>query len=126
MKILFKISAFLSLFLISSCYYDSEESLSTTTQNSCDLSDVRFSTTVQPILQASCYACHSNQNATGSGDGIKLENFSDVQKVAQSGKLIGAVKHSSGYTAMPLGGNKLNDCEINKLQTWINNGMLNN
>lgn len=126
MKKTLKLSFILTFFFITSCYYDSEESLNPATQNSCDLTNVTFSATVKPILQASCYGCHSNQNAASSGDGIKLENYSDVQNIAKNGKLMGVLKHSSGYKAMPLGGAKLNDCDISKLQTWVNAGMINN
>ncbi|OFX58156.1 MAG: hypothetical protein A2066_02650 [Bacteroidetes bacterium GWB2_41_8] len=108
------------------CYYDNEEKLYSEISTSCDLTNVTFAATVKPILQASCYACHSNANATSSGDGIKLENYTDVQNLAKNGKLMGTVNHSKGYPAMPKGGGKLSDCEINQLQKWIDNGTLNN
>lgn len=111
---------------ITGCYYDNEEKLYSEISTSCDLNNVTFAATVKPILQASCYACHSNSNATNSGDGIKLENYTDVQKMAKDGKLMGTVNHSNGYSAMPKGGGKLSDCEINQLQTWIDNGTPNN
>ena len=39
---------------------------------------------------------------------------------------MGAINHLNGYAAMPQGGGKLTDCEISKLQKWIDNGKLNN
>jgi hypothetical protein len=39
---------------------------------------------------------------------------------------MGTVNHATGYSAMPKGGGKLTDCEIRQLQTWIDNGTLNN
>lgn len=121
-----KLSMLMFLLLFSGCYYDSEERLYPTVTSGCDLSNVTFSASVKPILQAACLSCHSNSNANNSGGGIRLENYSDLQTIAKNGKLMGVVKHSSGYQAMPLGGGKLTDCEINTLQTWINNGILNN
>lgn len=108
------------------CYYDSEEALYPTFSTTCDLSNVTFSATVKPILQASCLSCHSNSKASSSGAGIKLENYSDVVTTASNGQLMGAINHSNGYVAMPQGGGKLTDCEISKLQKWIDNGKLNN
>jgi hypothetical protein len=29
-------------------------------------------------------------------------------------------------SAMPKGGGKLSDCDINKIRSWLNKGMLNN
>jgi uncharacterized membrane protein len=108
------------------CYYDSEEALYPTISTTCDLTNVTFSASVKPILQASCLSCHSNAKAAGSGGGIKLENYADVVTSANSGRLMGAVNHSSGYSAMPQNGGKLTNCEISQLQKWIDNGKLNN
>ncbi len=114
------------IIFIAGCYYDNEEKLYSEISTSCDLNNVTFAATVKPILQASCFACHSNSTATSSGNGIRLENYTDVQNFAKNGILMGVVKHSSGYLPMPDGGGKLSDCEINQLQKWIDNGTLNN
>jgi len=111
---------------VSGCYYDNEEKLYPEISTTCDLGNVTFTATVKPILQASCLACHSNSKAANSGGGIKLENYADVQIHAKNGKLMGTIKHLSGYQEMPLGGGKLTDCEINQMQKWIDNGILNN
>lgn len=108
------------------CYYDSEEKLYPQLSTSCDLTNVTFAATVTPILQASCFSCHSNSNAASSGGGIKIQNYADVVTLAKNGKLMGTVTHASGYQAMPQGGGKLSDCEINQLQKWIDNGTINN
>ncbi len=39
-----------------------------------------------------------------------------------NGSLLGVIKWESGYTAMPLNGNKLTDCEIIQIENWIQNG----
>lgn len=126
MKQLKKIRNILLLVVLTGCYYDNEENLYAQVSPNCDLENVTYNATVKPIIQASCLACHSNSKAANSGGGIKLENFADVQTQAKNGKLMGTIKHSSGYQEMPLGGGKLPDCEINKLQKWIDNGILNN
>ncbi len=124
-KILF-ISLIVFISIITGCYYDSEEALYPVVSTTCDLTNVTFSGTVVPILQASCLSCHSNSRAASSGAGIKLENYSDVVTTASNGQLMGAINHLNGYAAMPQGGGKLTDCEISKLQKWIDNGKLNN
>ncbi|MDP3644644.1 MAG: cytochrome c [Bacteroidota bacterium] len=111
---------------ITGCYYDNEEKLYSEVSTNCDLSNVTFVLTVTPILQASCLSCHSNSKAGSSGGGVKLQNYADVQVQAKNGKLMGVVKHASGFQEMPQGGGKLPDCEISKLQKWIDSGTLNN
>ena len=108
------------------CYYDSEESLYPQISNSCDTVNVSFGGTTKDILQASCLTCHSSSNAAALGGAIRLENYSDLIIQVNNGKLMGAIRHEPGYSAMPQGGGKLSDCEIIQLQAWINGGALNN
>lgn len=126
MKFFSKLLLVVLVSLVTGCFYDNEETLYGQVNTTCDLSNVTFAASVKPILQASCLSCHSNSNASSSGGGIRLQDYADVQTQAKNGKLMGTVKHASGYQQMPLGGGKLSDCEINTLQKWIDNGTLNN
>lgn len=126
MKFFSKLLLVVLVGLVTGCFYDNEETLYGQVNTTCDLSNVTFAASVKPILQASCLSCHSNSNASSSGGGIRLQDYADVQTQAKNGKLMGTVKHASGYQQMPLGGGKLSDCEINTLQKWIDNGTLNN
>lgn len=122
MKKITQITLIVLIAIISGCYYDSEERLYPKMYNPCDDLVPTFSKTVTTILQP-CMTCHSNSNASASGSGIKLENFTDVQS---NTSLMGSINHSSGFIAMPQSGGKLVDCEISQLQKWIDNGMPNN
>ena len=124
MKIMLKIFMFLAIAAIAGCYYDSEERLYPKLYNPCDDIDVTYSRTVTAILQP-CQLCHSNSQASSSGNGIKLQNYMDVMTVVKNGRLMGAVNHSDGFVPMPDGG-KLPNCEIAQLQKWIDSGSLNN
>ena len=126
MKSILRILLVLSVATIAGCYYDSEEKLYPVIPTSCDLKNVTYSATVKPILQASCYTCHSNANYANKGAGFKLENYADVLTLVQNGKLMGSVKHLSGFLPMPNSGGKLSDCEISQLQKWIDNKTPNN
>src|SRR3712207_291100 len=110
--------------LIISCSKSNEvqESNSTTSGNggtsSCNTTNMKFSADIVPILQSNCYSCHSNANKAISG--ISLEGYSNVKAKVDDGRLIGAITHASGFSAMPQGGAKLSDCIIQKIQSWIN------
>lgn len=115
------------LCFVFSCRYDSEEELYPQDEEPmCDTLNVSLSNTIRPILNANCYSCHSASNASVFGAGINLENYSELQNIAQSGRIIGAITHSPGFVAMPLEGIKLDECSINKIKAWINNGALDN
>lgn len=113
----------LSIFLtvaLSCTYHNEEEYFSNT---SCDIINVSYTTTIQPILEASCVSCHNASNAYGSVD---LSSHSKVAEVAQSGKLVSVIKHQEGFSPMPSGQPKLDDCTIAKIEAWVNNGYKNN
>ena len=125
MKLTIKILLILLVASVSSCYYDSEERLYPQISDPCSDTNVTFSGTVTTILQP-CQSCHSNSNASSSGKGIKLHDYSDVMVHVNNGKLMGSINHANGYLPMPNGGGKLADCEISQLQKWIDNGSPNN
>ena len=110
----------ISLFFVS-CYYDNEEALYPSLNNSCDTTNVTYSAAILPILQNNCYSCHSNANSAFGGN-VQLEAYSDV--VANIARIIPAIKQT-GSKPMPPSG-KLKDCSINQFDIWVRNGMLNN
>ena len=89
----------------------------------CDTLNVTYSGTIAPLLQAKCVGCH---NSASTGGNINLSNYTGAQVQALNGRLIGSVKHDAGYSAMPKGGTKLPQCEIDELTLWIAAGAPNN
>lgn len=89
------------------------------TNASCDLTNVNFSESVWPIIQNNCTGCHSGGNPSG---GISLTDYSDVSQVAASGILSAVINHESGVVPMPFNTNQLSQCDIDKIDTWIDAG----
>ena len=129
-KVLLPLSAIVivcSLMMVS-CSKSNEADLAAgngtdTTGNTCDTANMKYATNVQPIISSYCYGCHANGSASG---GISLDTYAKVKAQADNTNLMGTIRHTSGYPAMPLGGAKLSDCDINKIQAWINRGAQNN
>ena len=105
------------------CYHDKESDLYP--KGVCDTATVKWSTTIQPILQTNCaYAgCHSNADLAG---GINLTTYDGVKAVVDDGSLVGSIIHDPAYTPMPRGTEKLPDCTISKIRIWVAAGALNN
>ncbi len=107
-------TAFLFLF---SCYYDVEEELYPIDSNAaCDTTNVTYTLSIKPIMDASCNNCHSTQVASG---GIILDTYAGISAVAASGKLGGSVNWTGGYSAMPKGGSQLSPCNLKKINIWL-------
>lgn len=89
----------------------------------CDTTNVTFSGSVWPIVNAWCTGCHSGTVPQG---GLRLENYDQVAAIASDGRFYGAVAHLSGYVPMPYESPKLSDCAIATIRLWIEGGALNN
>lgn len=116
---------FLAGFGLTGCYYDVESELYPAGNCATTPAIVSYQTNVMPIIQTNCYVCHSNAAAASSGGNIMLEGHTNLQKVAVNGRLYAAISHT-GPSPMPKGGNKLSDCDIQLIKSWIDNGILNN
>lgn len=96
-----------------SCDYDT----------TCDTDNIRFSVEIQTILESGCISCH---NEASPSAGIRLDNYDRVVQVAESGRLLGAIRWEPAYVNMPFGGTQLSDCAIEQMELWIADGMPNN
>jgi hypothetical protein len=114
----------LFIILLFSCKYNNEQELYPVDPNTtCDTLNVTYSETVALIMQAQCNGCHSGINPSG---GIKTDNYTDIKTLVDNGRLMGSIKHQSGYSPMPKGGQKLSECDIAKIDIWVKSGALNN
>jgi len=104
----------------SSCYYDNEDDLYPfDSSTSCDTLNMTYSSNIKPIIDNNCVSCHQTSNPSG---GVLLDSYEQVVIHVDNGRLIGAVNHDPGFSPMPQGGNKLSDCNLNKIRAWINDG----
>lgn len=89
----------------------------------CDTTRYTFSGAIRPMLDKYCKGCHNNATASG---GYSYETYAGVKAAVDVGRLLGSVRHTAGYKAMPQGGNKLSDCEIRQIEQWVEAGANNN
>ncbi len=112
---------FIILFFLSFCTYNSENELYP--NEICDTSDISYINDIKPIFEQNCYSCHSNSYYSGN---LSLENFVHIQREVDDGDLLRNIKHEPGSIPMPKGAGKLSDCNINKIEAWVNRGIPNN
>lgn len=85
----------------------------------CDTSSVQYSSFIKPVIDTYCKGCHSGNSPSG---GINLSTYNGVKTIALSGQLVGSSTWANGFSQMPQGGNKLDDCTIAKFEAWIAEG----
>lgn len=114
LSVIFTISV---LFHFTSCTFDSEEDLLKT--NECDTVNVVYSD-LTFIFSGTCADCH-NRESTYRG-GIEMDTYESVKSSINTGLVLRAIKHEGDYN-MPYQMPKLSDCNIGKIEAWINEGM---
>jgi len=103
--------------IILQCESQNEEDLFGQTE--CDTSEVTYLNSIEPILRKNCYECHAINIATA---GIILEGYDNLILRVNSGRFPGAVNHRDGYTPMPKDRGKLPDCDLAKINIWLDDG----
>ena len=124
LKIFSKIIVAGSLFVTVSCTHTPDEIVNKNPNPeppidtlACDSTNVTYPGIVVPILNAYCISCHSGATPSGALD---FTDYGDVSFVAQSGQLMGSLKHLDGFSPMPQNANKISTCEIALIEKWIN------
>ena len=120
------------------CYNDKADMVNPNAASlGCDTTAVSYAATIATIIaNNNCNTCHSSSIAASAGGGIVLDNYTGVQGSVLAGQLIPAVRQDAScatctpaypsYHPMPLSGSKLDDCSINKIIAWVNQGAKNN
>ncbi len=114
---------------LAACYYDNEQDLYINDNSNpivCDTTGITYSGSILPIISAKCSKCHAAANYSTLGGNIRLDSYSDIQVYSANGRIMGAISHSPGYSAMPQNDPALSSCEIAFFKHWIQIGTPNN
>ncbi len=97
-------------------------------ENSCkqsvDTTQFRFQRSVYPIIKNYCFGCHNDKSEYSNS--IALQTYEQIKMTANSGKLLGVIKHKNGYKAMPDSKTKMDPAYIRIIEKWVESGALDN
>lgn len=118
------------ILITKSCTYHNEEELyPTTTTTTCDTTNAQFAAFISPLIRSTCAisGCHTAASAPVSA-GVNLSSYTTIKSYITSSKtaFLGSIKHDPRFSTMPKSAPKLSDCNIKKIEVWINAGLLNN
>lgn len=114
----------LSLLAFASCENNNELDLYGT--EPCDNTALTWDTGISEIFSAYCVYCH---NKVVHYKDVRHDIYQEELKViADDGgdRLRAVINHEGGYKQMPFELPKLSDCNIEKIETWLDNGALEN
>ncbi|MGK0363932.1 MAG: hypothetical protein ACI85O_000986 [Saprospiraceae bacterium] len=89
----------------------------------CNSTNTSFVADIYPLIEDHCLGCHQPTNTLGN---VNLVDYAHVRSYVINGSLVGSMKHTPGFFAMPPTGNKMTDCQIAQVQNWVIEGALDN
>lgn len=93
-------------------------------KDKCDTEAMSFKTDMLPILKDNgCTASSCHGAGSSNGD---LTIYAGLKFVADENRILGALRQEAGFSAMPKGGSKMDDCDIDKIAAWIEQGKKDN
>ncbi|MFT5511739.1 MAG: hypothetical protein ACI8SE_000132 [Bacteroidia bacterium] len=92
-------------------------------QKLCDSLNISYNTHIKTTIDANCNTAYCHAQGTG---GFMLGTYNEVKTAAKKATFLGAIKHESGFEAMPKGGAKLSDEIIQQLECWEKTGFKEN
>ncbi len=105
------------LVVLNSCVSNVEEELYP--PDTCDTTQVTYSGTIAAIIELNCYACHEGEQSVS---GIPLNGYNNLKAMVDAGRLIGALRHQEGFSPMPQNASALPECELLKIEKWVDDG----
>lgn len=108
--------------LFYNCESDSINDISNQAPNPDPEVKVSYVTDIAPIMSANCTSCHSNPPISGAG--IPLTTYSEVKDGID--QVLDRINRNEGDPKlMPIGGPKLPQSVIDKIQKWKDDGFEN-
>jgi len=105
---------FVGICSLSSCTSDSVSDLTEPDTQTA----VTYTARVKSIMDTYCISCHGANQPSGN---LALHTFATVRTAAANGSLLDRISRPGGSSgAMPVGGPRLSQNDINAISNWIN------
>lgn len=85
----------------------------------CDTTNVTWESEISDILAKNCVICHGPTQAYNN---VRHDSYESELIVVNDGRLRGVVNHLPKYTPMPYDMPMLPECELKKINIWLDNG----
>lgn len=84
-----------------------------------------YAAVIAPIVAKNCLDCHGSTVYQTLGGGNDYSSYASFTRLSGA-YLLSSVRHAAGADPMPKGRAKLSDCDIARLQAWVDAGRPNN
>lgn len=108
-----------AVLLLAGCTFDDEETLFKDIVCPEIGEPVSYSDFIKPLLAKRCVTCHNSMLPSGN---VNLETHARLKVYIEDGRFSGSIRHLPGFNPMPQGDSKLSDCDLEKIENWIDSG----
>jgi hypothetical protein len=88
-------------------------------ETDCDTINITWENTISEILNVNCVVCHG---PSLSYNNVRHDSYTSELVVVNDGRLRGVVNHLPGFSRMPKDRPQLSECDLKKINTWLDNG----
>lgn len=113
-------AALMILTFISACT-DSGEN-----DEDCSGANMSYSMDIKPILQNNGCMTSGCHGGSAMSNLLFMDSYESLKIYIDANRLMGALRHQNGFSAMPKQGEKISNCELLKMDSWIAQGAQNN
>lgn len=117
-----KINVLLFLAMISIIYIACGDSEPDPMTETCETTDLSYTNDIAAIINGSCATsgCHEMDSSTT----FEMHDYATSKAAVDFGRIVGAINHEEGFVPMPFpsGADKIEQCNIDKITAWINDG----
>jgi len=88
----------------------------------CETANLTYNNDIAAIINTNCAlsGCH-NADAALAGT-LPMTNFTETTGGALFNRIVGAINHETGFSEMPRNADQLDQCLIDQIEAWIDNG----
>lgn len=109
-----------SVFVVLSCGDKEEPPVDPTV---CETDGLTYGNYAKDFINQTCATsgCH-DADANSNNTPWPMNNYEGVKAAIDAERLLGAINRDPGFNQMPKGEEKLSDCNLEKMEAWINDG----
>jgi len=85
----------------------------------CETMGMRYDTTMRDILNTNCATAGCHEPGTNT---FPMHNWDAAKAAVSFGRISGAINHEAGFSPMPRGMDKLDQCTIDQIDSWLDDG----
>jgi len=88
----------------------------------CDPMGMTYTEDIASIINGNCATSGCHEMASTST--FEMHDYASTKAAVDFGRILGAINHQTGFEPMPYpaGSDKLDQCNIDKITTWISDG----